>query len=140
MSIFGRLFSLNLGGEPPLIKKDAFRQDNINKGLYAKLFHSSRISFVKKLNSDFENDVNNLSEHVLDFNRKIQLMHKFLTTKKMVHLDGIRDELKSIYRITEKEENLDRKEDKYVIKTLKHIRKILKIYLNFNPQFKTLKK
>jgi len=124
MSIFGKLFALDFGG-PRQLSHKGFRQDHIRQGLYVKLFHSSRISFIKKINRELDNDISNLREHVLDFNRKIQLVHAFLTTKDIVHLKGIKDEVKDILKIVTKEYDLDKKEDKYVIKAVKSITKVL---------------
>jgi len=124
MGFLGRFFTLQLG-KPVTEKKKTFNLEKIKKGLYKILFDDNRIGCIKGINKDIKNDIDNLRQHVLDFNKKIELVNTFLKSKDMKDLEKIKAELQKIQEIVNKEYDEDKQESLYVIKAIESINEVI---------------
>jgi len=119
MGIFGRIFTIDAGA------RDSYNQGKIKRGLFSKLFHSNRIAFIKKINKELQKDIADLREYVLDFNRKIQVVNKYMKSKTEADFVNLKKEIKEIKKIVSDQFALDKKEGKIVLKAIVSIDKAL---------------
>jgi len=110
---------------PDIGARDEYNQNKIKNGLFSRLFHSSRIGFIKKLSKELEKDIADLRNHVLDFNHKIQIVNRYMKSKDDADFHALKDCVKQIKKIVSDEFNLDKKEGKSVLNAIKSIDKVL---------------
>ncbi len=123
MGLFNRFFNVQLRQPEP--DQGRFDLNKIKDGLYKKLFDTSRIDSIKGINKRIDEDISNLRQHVLDFNRKVSLVDSFLKTGNIKDLEKLKQELQKIRKIVAREYDEDRKEDTYTLKALKSIKDII---------------
>jgi hypothetical protein len=123
MSIFNRFFGVEIA--KPVNDEHKFHFSKFTQGLVQKLFSKSRIEQINSIDDNLKKDIENLKEHCLNFNKKIKLVNVFLKQKNFGSIDKIEEELKTIKKITKKEFNEDKNEDKFTIEAINTINKVI---------------
>jgi len=124
MGILRRIFSFNFG-EIKDQPEHEFSLDSLKNGIYNKWFKTDRIRVIQGIHKELDEDIQLLKNHIHNFNLKLELVNKLVSTGQIEHLDAIKIELERIKKLISTEYDDDKKEDKYIIKALKSIDKAI---------------
>jgi hypothetical protein len=114
MGLFGRLFAFSFG-EP----EEEGKLAKLTQGLYKKLFlETDRIKAIKGISKELDSEIEVLKDHVLEFNKKMDMVKDILESKSATDVIRLQDEVKKIRKLIHLEEKDDRLEDRHVIRIL----------------------